>query len=52
MMANKAAKASSRNSYACFTMQLIAKSLAGNSLALDVTPSTFVENFKFMIAAR
>ncbi|KAF1802659.1 ribosomal protein S27a-domain-containing protein [Mucor lusitanicus] len=33
-------------------MQLFVKSLAGNTLALEVAPSTSVENVKAMIAAR
>jgi small subunit ribosomal protein S27Ae len=33
-------------------MQLFVKSLAGNTLALEVTPTTSVENVKSMIAAR
>ncbi|KAI9005472.1 ribosomal protein S27a-domain-containing protein [Phycomyces nitens] len=33
-------------------MQLFVKSLAGNTLALEATPATSVENVKAMIAAR
>ena len=33
-------------------MQLFVKSLAGNTLALEVAPSTSIENVKAMIAAR
>lgn len=41
-----------RSSSFLFAMQLFVKSLAGNTLALEVAPSTSVENVKAMIAAR